>query len=250
MTRPVWYQGLEVAASAMVDVELASPGKRGVKLPRLMPETLKAVHSTKWKLVRLRQEQGKSYKEVCAPMVDKCRFLMTELRPYYKSLQGLPRVRLLHREPRLKSVARRVIRQRRDRGNPDTNGSTEDENDLEVASDIIHSVENENLQEVQEDVDNCLDAALPVVNHDALNASIRSQDAALALIQSQSNQLHRDNSTTPDGLRVGSDSGDPSDHRQVVSAQMLQVQSSYQFLFYDDDYFLLNLPWRANLTLI
>ena len=230
MTRPVWYQGLEVAASAMVDVELASPGRTGIKLPRLMPETLKAVHSTKWKLVRLRQEQGKSYKEVCAPMVDKCRFLMTELRPYYKSLHGLPRVRLLHREPRLKSVARRVIRQRRDRGNPDTNGSTEDENDLEVASDIIHSVENENLQEVQVDVDNSLDAALPIVNHDALNASIRSQDAALALIQSQSNQLHRDNSTTPD--RVGSDCGDPSDHRQAVSAQMLQVQSQTHFFIF------------------
>ena len=52
------------------------------KLPRLLTETLKAVHSTKWKLVRLRQEQGKSYKEVCAPMVEKCRQVLST--KYYR----------------------------------------------------------------------------------------------------------------------------------------------------------------------
>ena len=57
--------------------------------PKLLTDILKSVHQTKWKLVRLRQEQGKSYKEVCAPMIEKCRFLMTEVRPYYKSHQGL-----------------------------------------------------------------------------------------------------------------------------------------------------------------
>ncbi|CAH1402584.1 unnamed protein product [Nezara viridula] len=41
----------------------------------------KAIHQTKWKLVKMRQEQNRSYKEVCAPIMEKCRFLLFEVRP-------------------------------------------------------------------------------------------------------------------------------------------------------------------------
>ena len=34
---------------------------------------LRATQQTKWKLIRARQEQVKSYKEVCAPVLERCR---------------------------------------------------------------------------------------------------------------------------------------------------------------------------------
>ena len=33
----------------------------------------RATQQTKWKLIRARQEQVKSYKEVCAPVLERCR---------------------------------------------------------------------------------------------------------------------------------------------------------------------------------
>ena len=119
------FQGLELLVAKMVEEEMETQGQSD-KCSKMLLETLKSVHQTKWKLVRLRQEQGKSYKEVCAPMVEKCRFLMTEIRPFYKSLQGLNNLHLLHREPRLKTVAKRLIRERKSGKEPSLNVRPED----------------------------------------------------------------------------------------------------------------------------
>lgn len=38
-------------------------------------DVAKVVHQTKWKLIKMRQEQNRSYKEVCAPVLEKCRYV-------------------------------------------------------------------------------------------------------------------------------------------------------------------------------
>lgn len=60
----------------------------------------KCIHQTKWKLVKMRQEQNRSYKEVCAPVMDKCRFLLFEVRPATShEINALKNLQLLFTEP-------------------------------------------------------------------------------------------------------------------------------------------------------
>ena len=82
-------------------------------------------------------------------MVEKCRFLMTEVRPYYKSLQGLHSLRLLYKEPRLKTVARRIIRERRAGGvastTPPTTGDTGGLNNFRPEDILNASIQSQEL---------------------------------------------------------------------------------------------------------
>ncbi|XP_054270101.1 E3 ubiquitin-protein ligase HERC2 isoform X2 [Macrosteles quadrilineatus] len=74
----------------------------------------KVVHQTKWKLIKMRQEQNRSYKEVCAPILDKCRFLLYEVRPATShECNALKHLRLLSTESRWRRVIRTVIKQQR-----------------------------------------------------------------------------------------------------------------------------------------
>ena len=75
------FQGLEAYLGQVIDAETerlqqqcdggGDPmsasffGRTAVATPRPLIETLKTVHHTKWKLIKMRQEQGRSYKEVC-----------------------------------------------------------------------------------------------------------------------------------------------------------------------------------------
>ena len=75
------FQGLEAYLGQVIDAETerlqqqcdgggdpmsaSSFGRTAVATPRPLIETLKTVHHTKWKLIKMRQEQGRSYKEVC-----------------------------------------------------------------------------------------------------------------------------------------------------------------------------------------
>merc|ERR1712015_184926 len=94
----------------MVDEEIRQPGVSGIKVSAILLESLKAVHQAKWKLVRLRQEQGKSYKEVCSPVIERCRFLLTEIKPYYMTRgEGFETLPLLYREPKLKAIPRKIM---------------------------------------------------------------------------------------------------------------------------------------------
>ncbi|XP_076028585.1 E3 ubiquitin-protein ligase HERC2 isoform X2 [Oratosquilla oratoria] len=52
-----------------------------LELPRGLQELMRLVHSTKWTLIRRRQELNRSYKEVCAPVMERCRFVFYEVRP-------------------------------------------------------------------------------------------------------------------------------------------------------------------------
>ena len=74
------FQGLEAYLGQVIDAEMerlqqqcdggdsmsaSFGGRTTVATPRPLIETLKTVHHTKWKLIKMRQEQGRSYKEVC-----------------------------------------------------------------------------------------------------------------------------------------------------------------------------------------
>ena len=73
------HLGLTGVAADMVQHEIDNPGEQ-VKLAKPLEECLKSVQQTKWRLIRTRQEQVKSYKEVCAPVVERCKFLLQEVR--------------------------------------------------------------------------------------------------------------------------------------------------------------------------
>ncbi|RZF37934.1 hypothetical protein LSTR_LSTR005434, partial [Laodelphax striatellus] len=74
----------------------------------------KVIHQTKWKLIKMRQEQNRSYKEVCAPVLDKCRYLLYEVRPATShELNALKHLQILHTVPLWKRTVKKVIRDNR-----------------------------------------------------------------------------------------------------------------------------------------
>jgi len=64
------------------------------KPPQGLLECLRSVHQTKWKLVRIRQEQSKSYKEVCSSVIEKSKFLIYEIRPHHSIEKGTQTISL------------------------------------------------------------------------------------------------------------------------------------------------------------
>ena len=77
--------GLEVEVARWIDEDGGCVISRP---PKALIDCLRSVHQTKWKLVKIRQEQGKSYKEVCTSVIEKCKFLIYEIRPYHSAKKG------------------------------------------------------------------------------------------------------------------------------------------------------------------
>lgn len=60
------------------------------------------------------QEQGRSYKEVCAPVIERLRFLFNELRPAVcNDLSIMSKFKLLSSLPRWRRVVQKIIREKR-----------------------------------------------------------------------------------------------------------------------------------------
>lgn len=60
------------------------------------------------------QEQGRSYKEVCAPVIERLRFLFNELRPAVSNdLSIVSKLKLLSSQPRWRRITQKLIRDRR-----------------------------------------------------------------------------------------------------------------------------------------
>ena len=92
---------------ALVDQELSDGN---VKLTKPLSDMVKAINQTKWNLIRTRQQQNRSYKEVCAPAQEKCRFLLYEIRPATSyEIKGLRDLRLLFTVPRFKRAVQSVM---------------------------------------------------------------------------------------------------------------------------------------------
>lgn len=103
------HQSLGALVLAVIDREL-SINCTIDKLPSPVAEIIKLVHQTKWTLIKTRQQLNRSYKEVCASIIDKCRFLLYEVRPVISMEQcAFKRTKILHRTPRFKAFVRKII---------------------------------------------------------------------------------------------------------------------------------------------
>ena len=81
-------------------------------------DILKAVHQVKWKLVRVRQEHSKSYKEVCTSVLERCRFLLNDIRPFRCQKSQMANINVLQTAPKLKMVAKKIMQQNRSSSSP------------------------------------------------------------------------------------------------------------------------------------
>ncbi|KAJ8681467.1 hypothetical protein QAD02_017254 [Eretmocerus hayati] len=112
------HLALGQTALSLADQELAEGGG-AAKLDKALGEVARAVHQTKWTLIRMRQQQNRSYKEVCAPVQERCRFLLYEVRPATSyEIRGLRSAKPLFTEPRLKRAVKAVIADIRDNDSP------------------------------------------------------------------------------------------------------------------------------------
>ncbi|XP_025832237.1 E3 ubiquitin-protein ligase HERC2 [Agrilus planipennis] len=82
------------------------------KISKPIADMIKVVHDTKWKLIKVRQELNRSYKEVCIPVLERCRFLLYEVKPAVSiEMDAYNKINVLHKEPRVKTLIRKVIRE-------------------------------------------------------------------------------------------------------------------------------------------
>ncbi|XP_042217246.1 E3 ubiquitin-protein ligase HERC2-like isoform X2 [Homarus americanus] len=108
-----------------------------LELPRGLQELIRHVHNTKWLLIRRRQELTRSYKEVCAPVMERCRFVFYEVRPASCgevealdkfAVRGMSRWRKATQLLRLRSNDTTATTQEKDepQGSKEASGSIED----------------------------------------------------------------------------------------------------------------------------
>ncbi|KAG3262427.1 HECT and RLD domain containing E3 ubiquitin protein ligase 2, transcript variant X1 [Ictidomys tridecemlineatus] len=116
-------------------------------LPKSVVDVCRVVYQAKCSLIKTHQEQGRSYKEVCAPVIERLRFLFNELRPAVcNDLSIMSKFKLLSSLPRWRRIAQKIIRERRKKRVPKKPESTDDEekigneeSDLEEACILPHS---------------------------------------------------------------------------------------------------------------
>uniref|UniRef100_A0A8I5NTH4 E3 ubiquitin-protein ligase HERC2 n=3 Tax=Papio anubis TaxID=9555 RepID=A0A8I5NTH4_PAPAN len=136
-----------------VALSLVHAGALGIEqvkhraLPKSVVDVCRVVYQAKCSLIKTHQEQGRSYKEVCAPVIERLRFLFNELRPAVcNDLSIMSKFKLLSSLPRWRRIAQKIIRERRKKRVPKKPESTDDEekigneeSDLEEACILPHS---------------------------------------------------------------------------------------------------------------
>lgn len=137
---------LNVAEQALLK---ASTARTSVTLPSTLQDTVRMVQQAKWSLIKARQDLNGSYKEVCCPMFERCRFLFYELRPAISGeLAALENLQLISVPSKWKTVTRRLIRDKKTRNA--NNVANAWENCSPTANDNIslHDAQNEALVEL------------------------------------------------------------------------------------------------------
>ncbi|XP_048855280.1 LOW QUALITY PROTEIN: E3 ubiquitin-protein ligase HERC2 [Brienomyrus brachyistius] len=103
-----------VALSLVNQCALGVDQGKQKSFPKSVIDVCRMVYQAKCSLIKTHQEQGRSYKEVCAPVVERLRFLFNELRPAVSSdLSIVSKLKLLSSQPRWKTITRKLIRDRR-----------------------------------------------------------------------------------------------------------------------------------------
>uniref|UniRef100_A0A8C6IVD5 HECT-type E3 ubiquitin transferase n=1 Tax=Melopsittacus undulatus TaxID=13146 RepID=A0A8C6IVD5_MELUD len=137
-----------------IALSLVHPGTLGVDqvkhktLPKSVVDVCRVVYQAKCSLIKTHQEQGRSYKEVCAPVIERLRFLFNELRPAVcNDLSIMSKFKLLSSLPRWRRVAQKIIREKRKKRVPKKSESADveeskignEESDLEESCVVPHS---------------------------------------------------------------------------------------------------------------
>ncbi|OXB80416.1 UNVERIFIED_CONTAM: hypothetical protein H355_003472 [Colinus virginianus] len=137
-----------------VALSLVHPGTLGVDqvkhktLPKSVVDVCRVVYQAKCSLIKTHQEQGRSYKEVCAPVIERLRFLFNELRPAVcNDLSIMSKFKLLSSLPRWRRVVQKIIREKRKKRVPKKSESADveeskignEESDLEESCVVPHS---------------------------------------------------------------------------------------------------------------
>ncbi|XP_039436955.1 probable E3 ubiquitin-protein ligase HERC2 isoform X1 [Culex pipiens pallens] len=180
------HQNLGPLALAVVDRELSGNCS---KPPPPIVTIIKQVHQTKWSIVKMRQQLNRSYKEVCAPMIDKCRFLLYEIRPAISLEQhGLGNLHILHKLPRFKALVRRIITEMRAaKKQLLTCAKPEDILNVTIQSQFTSSVtkiqSQENLSCKNQSTENLVNESLiKVASLESLNAGGRDRSASPVIL--------------------------------------------------------------------
>lgn len=94
------------------DSSQSSPGKLG--LPRAIADVCRNVYQARRTLIKIHQDSGRSYKEVCAPVIERCHFMLNELRPAVQTqIHSSKKSNLLKAVSRWKDAINRVIEENR-----------------------------------------------------------------------------------------------------------------------------------------
>ncbi|XP_062306104.1 E3 ubiquitin-protein ligase HERC2 [Osmerus eperlanus] len=103
-----------IALSLVHQCALGVDQSKQRSLPRSVIDVCRMVYQAKCSLIKTHQEQGRSYKEVCAPVIERLRFLFNELRPAVSNdLSIVSKLKLLGAQPRWKRITQKLIRDRR-----------------------------------------------------------------------------------------------------------------------------------------
>ncbi|XP_060526978.1 E3 ubiquitin-protein ligase HERC2 [Cylas formicarius] len=104
------HLGLGYVLLPILDAYASQPG--GARVPPPVAEMIRLVHQTKWNLIKARQEANKSYKEICIPLLERCRFLLYEVKAAVGvETEAFKNVNALYREPRVRTLVKKVIRE-------------------------------------------------------------------------------------------------------------------------------------------
>ncbi|XP_037554244.1 E3 ubiquitin-protein ligase HERC2 [Nematolebias whitei] len=103
-----------VALSLVSQCALGVDQGKQRSLPKSVIDVCRMVYQAKCSLIKTHQEQGRSYKEVCAPVIERLRFLFHELRPAVSNdLSIVSKLKLLSSQPRWRRITQKLIRDRR-----------------------------------------------------------------------------------------------------------------------------------------
>ncbi|XP_054929802.1 E3 ubiquitin-protein ligase HERC2 isoform X6 [Dermacentor andersoni] len=127
-----------------------------VQLPGILQDIVRMVQQTKWSLIKARQDLNGSYKEVCCPMFERCRFLFYELRPAVsRELRIMENLKLIGASSRWKTATHQVILQQRTDKKAQSGSSSEENSSVSKDKDSS----DESQTEVLESLDMKLEAA-------------------------------------------------------------------------------------------
>uniref|UniRef100_A0A3B3D0M2 E3 ubiquitin-protein ligase HERC2 n=1 Tax=Oryzias melastigma TaxID=30732 RepID=A0A3B3D0M2_ORYME len=108
------HQDLHIALSLVSQCALGVDQGKQRSLPKSVIDVCRMVYQAKCSLIKTHQEQGRSYKEVCAPVIERLRFLFNELRPAVSNdLSIVSKLKLLSSQPRWRRITQKLIRDQR-----------------------------------------------------------------------------------------------------------------------------------------